>query len=113
MIKIIDKKISPHQIEEFLGNPYSDMIKYVVDIQKGVMALGGELHSDAEALLLEKGSRQSDLWGANYWPGKSNEEKIEYTSMINIRPSAGSRSMEVKDVKIRQKIREITEKFLP
>ena len=113
MIKVIYKKITPEQVKEFLGNPYSDMIKFVVDLQQGVLAFGGELHSDAEALLLEKGSRQADLWGANYWPGKAETEKIEYTSMINIRPSAGNRSMEVKDSNIRQKIREIAQRLLP
>ena len=112
MIKIVERKLSKSETGEFLGNPYSDMIKFVVDIQKGILALGGELHSDAEALLLERGSKQSDLWGANYWPKKNAAEKMEYTSMINIRPSAGNRAMEVKDPKIRQKIREIAEKLL-
>ena len=113
MIKIVNQKITDGAVKEFLGDPFPDMIKFVVDVRKELIALGGELHSDAESLLLEKGSKQADLWGANYWPDKPLNEKIEYTSMINIRPSAGNRSMEVKDPATRQKIQNIAEKLLP
>lgn len=113
MIKIVDKKLKMDEVEKFVGNPYPNMVKFVVDVQREVLALGGELHSDAEALLLTNGSKQADLWGANYWPDKPKDARIEYTSMINIRPSAGNRSMEVKDPAIRKRILEIAERLLP
>ena len=84
------------------------MIKYVVDIERGVIAIGGELHADAEQLLLERGSRQGDMWGANYYPGRGADECIEYTSLINIRPSSGNRRMEIADPAIRARVRALT-----
>jgi hypothetical protein len=73
-----------------------------------VIAIGGEMHADAEQVLLEAGSRQQDLWGANYYPGRGPEGCVEYTSLINIRPSAGNRGMELQDVALRQRVQELT-----
>jgi hypothetical protein len=87
---------------------FEDMVKYVVDVGRGMAAVGGELHADAEALLLESGSHQEDLWGANYYPGRGLDGCIEYTSLINIRPASGNRAMLVEDSAIRARIREIT-----
>ena len=55
-------------------------------------------------LLLEDGSDQSNLWGANWYP---NKQMIDYESLINIRSRDNNRSMEVQDPKMREKIREI------
>jgi len=68
------------------------------------MALGGELHADEEATLLEQGARQADLWGINIYPDLPADERIEYDSMINVRPSQGNRSRFVDDPAIRQRI---------
>jgi len=87
---------------------FEDMVKYVVDVERGVIGLGGEMHADAEQLLLEDGSRQADLWGANYYPGRGREDSIEYTSLINIRPAAGNRSMEIQDPALRERVRDLT-----
>ncbi len=87
---------------------FEDMVKFVVDVSRGVAAVGGEMHADAEQVLLEDGSRQADLWGANYYPGRGREECIEYTSLINIRPAQGNRSMEIQDPALRERVRELT-----
>ena len=87
---------------------FEEMVKYVVDVERGIIAIGGEMHADAEAVLLEAGSRQADLWGANYYPGRGREGCIEYTSLINIRPSAGNRGMELIDPALRARVLEIT-----
>jgi hypothetical protein len=87
---------------------FGDMVKYVVDIEQKVAAVGGELHADAEEVLLEHGCHQNNLWGANYYPGLGSDDCIEYTSLINIRPSQHNRSMEVEDPQIRQQIRDLT-----
>ena len=87
---------------------FEDMVKYVVDVRRGVVAVGGEMHADAEALLLEEGSAQSDLWGANYWPGRGRDGCVEYTALINIRPADGNRSMEIQDAATRLRVRELT-----
>ena len=99
----IDSGVLAQLVERF-----EDMVKYVIDIERKVAAVGGELHADAEEVLLENGSRQSDLWGANYYPGRGADECIEYTSLINIRPSQGNRGMVVEDPGIRELIRELT-----
>lgn len=83
---------------------FGDMVKAVVDIRLGSMVLGGDLHSDEEAMLLERGSHQEDLWGINIYVDKSLNERIEFDSMINIRPNQNNRSRDVLDVVIREKI---------
>ncbi len=113
MIKIFDKKISDTELRSFLGKPYEEMVKFVVDVRLVKIALGGELHADAEELMLQKGSRQDDLWGANIYPDSPKEARIRYTSMINIRPSQGQKAMEIKDPKIIRQIDGVLEKLLP
>lgn len=107
-IVIVHQKMEPAELDRLVRLFFEDMVKYVVDIERRIAAVGGELHADAEQLLLETGSRQSDLWGANYYPGKGREACIEYTSLINIRPSQGNRSMLVESPAIRERLRELT-----
>lgn len=88
------------------------MIKAVVDVKKEIIALDGELHADLEELLIENNSKQEDLWGINLYPKKPLQERIEYTALINIRPSQDNSSMEVESVKIRKKIEKIVNKLI-
>jgi hypothetical protein len=107
-IVVLTELIASDTLRTLLDRFFEDMVKYVVDVERGIAAVGGELHADAEALLLEDGSRQQDLWGANYYPGRGPDECIEYTSLINIRPAQGNRSMEVEDREMRERVRETT-----
>ncbi len=107
-ILVISSRIEPAQLHRLVGAYFTDMVKYVVDVRKRVVGIGGELHADAEQLLLEDGSRQKDVWGANYYPGEGPDGCIEYTALINIRPAQGNRSMEVADESTKRAIREIT-----
>lgn len=107
-ILVLDQRIESAELARLVSLFFGDMVKYVVDIEQRRAAVGGELHADAEQLLLQSGSRQADLWGANYYPGKGREECIEYTSLINIRPAQGNRGMEVMDPVVREQIRDIT-----
>jgi hypothetical protein len=88
------------------------MVKFVVDIDRKVLAVGGELHADAEALLLERGSRQESLWGGNYRPGLGEGECIEYSSLINLRPSQGNRGMSIQDPETRKRLASIVHDLL-
>ncbi len=83
---------------------FGEMAKAVVDIEQGIMAVGGDLHADEEALLLENESRQADLWGINLYPNATGENFIEFDSMINLRPNQNNRSRGVDDPAIREKI---------
>ena len=91
---------------------FGDMIKAVVDVEAGMMAIGGELHSDAETVLLDNGSRQSNLWGINLYPEKPSEEWIEFDSMINVRPSQGNRSRHVESAEIRDALTKIVQRLV-
>ena len=88
---------------------YETMIKIVVDIRRRVLAGGGEMHSDCESVLLDDGSEQDDLWGANWYP---NEQRIEFESLINIRPRLGNRSILIQDENLRKKVEEVTLEIL-
>lgn len=103
-MKFIDKKISKTELAEIAKERFGDMVKVVVDIEMGVMVVGGELHADEEAMLLERGSKQENLWGINIYTDKSEKERIEFDSMINIRPRQNNRSRDVLDVAVREKI---------
>lgn len=107
-VVLVESRLDPAQLRRLVAAHFEDMVKYVVDLQRGVAAVGGELHADEEAVLLEQGSSQDDLWGANYYPGKGETDCIEYTSLINIRPARGNRSMVIEDEGVRARIREIT-----
>lgn len=106
-ILVVNQRIDPAELARLLPL-FGDMIKYVVDIERRLAAVGGELHADAEQILLERGSRQVDLWGANYYPGKGPDDCIEYTSLINIRPAQGNRTMLIADLSVRERVREVT-----
>ena len=106
-IKIIAENITIDELKKIAKVYYVSMIKGVVDIDKEIIAFGGEYHIDANNILLENGSDQSDLWGFNIVFDKSVESWIEYTSLINIRPLAKNFDMEVQDISIRNRMKEI------
>lgn len=107
-IVIVTSRIERDELARLVNLYFRDMVKYVVDVRKRVAAIGGELHADSEQLLLDEGSQQEDLWGANYYPGLGLERCIEYTALINIRPSQENRSMEIQDATRKEQVREIT-----
>ncbi len=89
-----------------------EMVKVVVDVEKEIMAVQMELHADGETLILENGSLQKNLWGINLYPGKKEDEWIEFDSMINLRPRDNNRSRGVEDPAIQQKIKQIVKKLI-
>ena len=108
MIQIIKAKALHNQIVDMLTE-YETMIKIVVDIRQNILAGGGEMHADCESVLLDSGSEQDDLWGANWYP---DEQRIAFESLINIRPHLGNRSILIQDENIRKQVKEITDQLL-
>jgi len=108
MIHILQSKGSSEQVAEMLKE-YESMIKIVVDIRRRVLAGGGEMHSDCESALLEDGSEQDDLWGANWYPA---EQEIVFESLINIRPRLGNRNIVIQNQEIRRQVESITRDLL-
>lgn len=104
-VVVVESRIERSDLGRLVRAYFGDMVKLVIDVRREVVAVGGELHADAEQLMLEQGSRQADLWGANYYPGRGAEGCLEYTALINIRPSQGNPSMEVQDAKTRELMR--------
>lgn len=111
-VVLIEQRIDSAVLRRLVERHFEDMVKYVVDVERGIAAVGGELHADEEAVLLENGSRQEDLWGANYYPGRGRDGCIEFTSLINIRPAQGNRSMTVEDPSLRDRVRALTYRLI-
>lgn len=103
-MKFVDKKISKNELAQLAKERFGDMVKAVCDIRLGVIVFGGDLHADEEAMLLERGSHQEDLWGINIYMDKPRDQRIEFDSMINLRPSQNNRSRDVLDPATREKI---------
>ena len=110
-IRVIRDTISRDELTEIAKQQFGDMVKAVVDVEQGIMAIGGELHSDEEAVLLDQGSAQRHLWGINLYPDKPLDEWIEFDSMINVRPSGGNRSRYVESQEAREVITRIVNRL--
>jgi hypothetical protein len=111
-IRIVRDAITLDDLRGMAREQFGEMVKAVVDVEQGVMAIGGELHADEEAALLDQGSRQSDLWGINLYPGAAGADRIEFDSMINVRPGQANRSRSVEDAGRRARILEIVGRLL-
>lgn len=106
-MKIIEDKISISELKDMASKMFGNLVKAVVDVKKNILVVDSELHSDEEAYLLSQGSIQENLWGINIYPDLEKEERIEFDSMINLRPSHNNNSRGVEDEKIQEKILEI------
>jgi hypothetical protein len=108
MILILQAQATPAQMQQMLIE-LGIYIKVAVDIQRGVLAGGGELHADCERILLRDGSAQSSIWGADWYPLK---QTIGYESIINIRPRNNNYSMEIQNTELRAQMYQIIHSFL-
>ena len=111
-MKTLSKPISLLELKEIADHLFGNLVKAVVDIEKEIMTIDAELHADEEALLLQNGSKQENLWGINLYPELKGEDFIEFDSMINLRPSVGNKTRGVDNPKIRVKIAQIVHKFI-
>jgi len=102
-MKIVEK-ISKKELKEMAAKMFGNLVKAVVDTEKEILVVDAEMHSDQEEFLLEQDSKQNNLWGINLYPDRTDNDFIEFDSMINLRPSQGNRSRGVEDEKIRRKI---------
>lgn len=109
-MKIVDKKLTIDELRQMAASTFGNMVKAVVDVDRELVAVDAELHSDLEAILLEDGSKQKNIWGINLYPDLHGKEFIEFDSLINIRPSQGNRSRGVENEEIRKKIISIVAK---
>lgn len=110
--RIIREPIPLAEVRELAARGFGDMVKASVDVGRRIMAIGGELHADEEALLLQDGSLQSDVWGINIYPDETGDDWIEFDSMINVRPAQGNRSRSVDDPSIQVRIQRVVETLI-
>lgn len=108
VIHLIKEKVARNQIEEMLAT-LKTYIKLAVDVERGVLAGGGELHADCESVLIQDGSKQENIWGANWIP---SERKVTYEALLNIAPRRNNRSMEIQDAKIRNLVESTVKELL-
>jgi len=95
--------ITLSELNDMAASMYGDMVKAVVDVERGILVVDSELHVDQEQLLLEQGSNQKDLWGINLYPQKYGSDGfIEFDSMINIRPRQQNMSRGVENEEIKK-----------
>jgi hypothetical protein len=108
-MKLLEQKVTIEDLQEMASHMFGNLVKAVVDVEKRIIVLDAELHSDQECFLLENGSEQKDLWGINLYPefSKNDENFVEFDSMINLRPSDNNRSRSIEDPEIRKKIIQI------
>jgi hypothetical protein len=111
-MKIIEKEITLNELKEMSAKMFGNLVKAVVDVKKEILAVDAELHADEEALLLENGSEQKNLWGINIYPEMEGLDFVEFDSMINLRPSQNNRSRGVKDIEMQKSILEIVNKLV-
>lgn len=91
------------QVQDML-EAQGSYIKLAVDVAQGMVVGGGEYHADCEEVLLEQGSHQEDIWGADWYPDRRT---VTFGALINIRPRQNNRSMEVQDAALRAAIEQV------
>lgn len=108
MIHLLRSRATRQQLDEMLG-VLGVYIKLAVDVRRDILAGGGVLHADCEAVLIDDGSQQEDIWGADWIP---STQQVRYEALINIRPHQKNPSMEVLGPSIRNRIEEIVQRLL-
>ncbi len=111
-MKILKNVMTVGELRSIAKDTFGDMVKAVVDVDRRLVSLDGELHSDLEAILLENGSEQKALWGINFYPDLEGDDLIEFDSMINLRPSQGNNTRSVDSADIRRRIIDIVNEWI-
>lgn len=112
-IVIIKEPITRAELKVIAEKRFGDMVKAAVDIEQEVLAVGGEFHMDEQVMLFEeRGSKQYNVWGINIYPDKTDDEFIQFDSVINLKPNLGNRTRGIGDEVVREKIIEIVDKLI-
>jgi len=104
--------IATDELKQLAQNIFGNLIKAVVDVDRELIAVDAELHSDLEALFLENGSKPNSLWGINFYPDVEGDDFVEFDSMINIRPSQGNMTRGVDSKETQERIVAVVNKWI-
>jgi hypothetical protein len=107
-IHLIRSKATAEQVAEML-DMLGEYIKLAIDIEQHILAGGGALHADCEAVLLESGSHQESVWGADWVP---STRRVHFEALINLRPRQHTLSMTIQDPSIRDHVERIVRDLL-
>ncbi|HEY4514437.1 MAG TPA: DUF5674 family protein [Candidatus Paceibacterota bacterium] len=111
-IQVVTDTIDSDDLREIAEEFYRSMIKGAIDIEKSIVAFGGEYHIDASNRLSEMGAQSKDIWGFNIRLDAPRDSWVEYTALINIKPEAGNRDMIISDAATREKIKKILDTMI-
>lgn len=97
MVIVVDKLSEEDVLKA--KEDYSEYIKVTADISRGIVAIGGEYHADAEEILVrDYQCENKDIWGGGY---NIKLKKFETNAVLNIKPQIND-SPEIIDQKIRE-----------
>jgi hypothetical protein len=108
MIIVLNRKITPEEFEQ-AREVYGDYIKTVIDVEKNVLAVGGEYHIDCEEVLIGQGSKLENLYGGGY---RVSTKEVEFMAMSNYKPALGKTTYEIFEPDIREKLYVLTKDYL-
>lgn len=112
-IKIVKKPINLVELKKNAEKYYGDMVKAVVDVEREILAVGGEFHVDMQTILAnEENSSGASTWGINLYFDKTGDDFIEFDSMVNLKPALGNKTRNVENPEIQEKIRNIVNKLV-
>lgn len=108
MIILLRQRATREQLAQMIET-LEAYVKVAVDINRGVLAGGGALHADCEAVLLDDGSAQDDIWGADWIPVS---QEVKFEALINIRPRQNNFSLTILDRDTRERVERIVRDLL-
>lgn len=112
-LHLVENPITKIELKKIAEERFGDLVKGAVDIEKGIMVLGGELHIDEALKLVEQfQSKGKDIWGINLYPDKLNDDMLEFDSMINLKPDLGNKTRGIDNAETQNKIRNIVSKLI-
>lgn len=111
-MKLISEPVTLKELKKISQERFGNFVKAVVDIKNELLVIDADLHADQEKFLIEKGSKQANLWGINLYPDLEGEDFIEFDSMINLRPSQNNFTRGIEDTKLQEKIRQIVKALI-
>jgi len=111
-VYILDKKINREELTKIAKETFDSLVKGAVDVEKEKIAIGGEWHSECQEMLVEQGSDGRKVWGFNARLDQPKEDRLEFFSLINIKPSLGVKDMEIQDETVKRAIKAVVDKFI-
>ena len=97
--------------KDFANEWYPNFLKGTVDIELGRVALGGEWHIESCELLTSSGSTKDNVWGFNILYSDDGN-KLEYHSLINIKPTLNHKKSLITEEDLIKKINHVIFKYI-